>query len=270
MLTRGGQRSPLQAVTDAELAFARMALERNTRDAFATFMAEDGVLFRPTATNARAWIRDNKEWGLKGLLTWYPSVAGVSAAGDLGYTTGPWEFRQERSMEAAPVGYGYFVSVWRLQADGSWRNEVDLGTSNPAPTARVPVFDAAGVASPAASTGRVDVPAAKAAVVARDAELAAAAGKGYERFVDAHSRVHREGRYPAEGAAAAIAAKADDGAVTYSSGGSGVAKSGDLGYVYGTYERTGPEKGNFLRIWRKGADGVWRIAIDVQYPVPTT
>ena len=45
-----------------------------------------------------------------------------------------------------------------------------------------------------------------------------------------------------------------------------MAKSGDLGYVYGTYERAGKEKGSFLRIWRKGAGGDWLLVLDVQTP----
>ena len=69
------------------------------------------------------------------------------------------------------------------------------------------------------------------------------------------------------GRGGAAAAKGDDGAVVYAPVAAGVAKSGDLGYVYGSYERGEKEKGNFLRIWRTGADGVWRLVLDVQYPV---
>jgi ketosteroid isomerase-like protein len=269
VFTRGGQKTPLEGVVDAENAFARMSLDKNVRESFMTYMAEDGVLFRPTATNARAWIRANPEWGLKGLLTWYPSVAGVSSAGDLGYTTGPWEFRPERKLETAPVAWGYFVSVWRLQPDGTWRNEVDLGTSNPQPASAVPPFDASHAPAAPARQGAVDVGAEKAAVAARDAELVKSGGRDYGRFVEEGARLHRENTMPAVGKVAAVALKEADGAVAYTPVGSGVAKSGDLGYVYGTYERPGPEKGNFLRIWRKGADATWRIVIDVHNPTGT-
>jgi ketosteroid isomerase-like protein len=270
VMGRGGQKSPLETLTDAENAFARMALEKNTREAFLTYMAGDGMLFRPAAVNAREWILGNAQWGLKGLLTWYPSVAGVSAAGDLGYTTGPWEFRPERSLDARPVAHGYFVSVWRMQSDGTWRNEVDLGTSNNAPGRPDPPFDAARAAAPSGKGEAADVAAAKAAVAARDAKLvesvAAEGVKAYERFLDADARVHREGRVPAAGRSAAAVAKTEDGATTYVPGASGVAKSGDLGYVYGTYERAGKEKGSFLRIWRKSAGGDWLLVLDVQTP----
>jgi Domain of unknown function (DUF4440) len=55
--------------------------------------------------------------------------------------------------------------------------------------------------------------------------------------------------------------------------GNGISNSGDLGYVYGTYEtRTADAEknitgqGNFLRIWRKRG-GVWQIVLDVASPL---
>ena len=49
-----------------------------------------------------------------------------------------------------------------------------------------------------------------------------------------------------------------------------VAKSGDLGYLYGTYETTatGPDgkpitdKGKMVEIWKKQADGSWKCIVD--------
>ena len=49
-----------------------------------------------------------------------------------------------------------------------------------------------------------------------------------------------------------------------------VAKSGDLGYLYGTYDLTvtGPDgkpitdKGKMLEIWKKQADGSWKCVVD--------
>jgi Ketosteroid isomerase homolog len=50
-----------------------------------------------------------------------------------------------------------------------------------------------------------------------------------------------------------------------------VAKSGELGYLYGTYELTmkdpkgGPpehDKGKLVEIWKKQADGKWKCIVD--------
>ena len=50
-----------------------------------------------------------------------------------------------------------------------------------------------------------------------------------------------------------------------------VAKSGELGYTWGTYSLTymdqnGEEQksyGKYLNIWKKQADGNWKVAIDI-------
>src|SRR5436305_2394785 len=57
--------------------------------------------------------------------------------GDMGYTTGPWEYRP-KSMEDKPVAFGYFVTIWKRQSDGTWKAFLDLGTQNPEPQTPAP------------------------------------------------------------------------------------------------------------------------------------
>lgn len=55
-----------------------------------------------------------------------------------------------------------------------------------------------------------------------------------------------------------------------------VARSGDLGYTWGTYvltrTRDGKEvsrrTGKYLTIWRRGTDGTWRVVADIGSPDP--
>jgi ketosteroid isomerase-like protein len=55
----------------------------------------------------------------------------------------------------------------------------------------------------------------------------------------------------------------------------GAARSGDLGYVYGTYElkreageREPTEVGNYVHVWKREAGGDWRVVLDITNPVP--
>jgi ketosteroid isomerase-like protein len=56
-----------------------------------------------------------------------------------------------------------------------------------------------------------------------------------------------------------------------------VAESGDLGYTLGRYEsrRIGPdgqqvrETGSYLTVWKRGADGSWKVALDIGSPDPS-
>ena len=77
------EKSALQSMVDTELAFARMAKEQATRPAFMAFIAEDGILFRPRAVKGKQWMIDHPvpPSDKKPLLSWYPAIAGIAAAG---------------------------------------------------------------------------------------------------------------------------------------------------------------------------------------------
>ena len=49
--------SALQSLVDTERAFARTSEDKGTREAFLSFIAEDGILFRPAAVNGKAGTR---------------------------------------------------------------------------------------------------------------------------------------------------------------------------------------------------------------------
>lgn len=67
-------------------------------------------------------------------FTWAPTRAEVSSAGDLGYTVGNYHriFRGPDGVEMESTGT--YVSIWRRQADGSWKVEMDLGNPITPPT----------------------------------------------------------------------------------------------------------------------------------------
>jgi hypothetical protein len=83
--------SALQEMVKTEQAFSKMGEEKNTRDAFLAFIADDGLLFRPGAVNGKKWLLEHPAppTDKKPLLAWQPSFAGMSASGDMGFTTGP-------------------------------------------------------------------------------------------------------------------------------------------------------------------------------------
>ena len=77
----------------------------------------------------------------------------MARAGDLGYTTGPWEFKAD-IHDAKSVAWGHFLTVWKRQPDGSWKFAIDLGISNPQPAqAEAPWQLAQGYKTPKAMKG---------------------------------------------------------------------------------------------------------------------
>src|SRR5271156_5435240 len=66
-------------------------------------------------------------------LTWSPVGADISAAGDLGYTYGTFEFRSKDKDGKVVVDHGKYTSIWKKQKDGSWKVVLDMGNANSQP-----------------------------------------------------------------------------------------------------------------------------------------
>jgi ketosteroid isomerase-like protein len=66
-------------------------------------------------------------------LTWTPVGADISISGDLGYTYGNYEFHSKDKDGKATIEYGKYTSIWKKQADGSWKVVLDMGNASPAP-----------------------------------------------------------------------------------------------------------------------------------------
>lgn len=113
---------------DAERAFAAKAKVDGQWTAFRAFAADDAILFVPQAEKAQAWLKDRKDPPTA--LSWSPSRSWLSCDGRTGYNTGPWSSPGGKAV-------GYFSTLWRKQADGSWKWLIDHGDVLPAPIAAV-------------------------------------------------------------------------------------------------------------------------------------
>jgi len=260
--------SALQEMVKTEQAFSKMAEEKNTREAFLAFIADDGLLFRPGAVNGKKWLLEHPApptGDKKPLLAWQPAYAGMAASGDMGFTTGPWEAKADIKDEK-PQGHGHFVTVWKKQPDGTWKFVVDLGISHPesggpqtlwtpTETSRKEKFESV---PPAVALKSLEV---------RDQAYAVAASthgqvKAFTDYASRDVRLYRANHLPFIGREASAAALAKTaGQVNWSLLGGDVSQAGDLGYTHGTYE-AGGERGSYVRIWRK-ENGQWRIVMDV-------
>ncbi len=69
-------------------------------------------------------------------LRWKPTRAQILISGDLGFTTGRYERRAKDDQGKEAVEHGTYVTVWRKQADGSWKIILDTGSPDPAKPAK--------------------------------------------------------------------------------------------------------------------------------------
>ena len=100
----------LQSLVNAENGFAMASRNSDTRSAFLSNLAGDGIVFSKGSP-----VNGKELWGKRdpnnSLLFWWPVYADISAAGDFGYTTGPFEWSKSRSDTA--TAFGYYSSVWK-------------------------------------------------------------------------------------------------------------------------------------------------------------
>jgi ketosteroid isomerase-like protein len=274
---KNNQINDLKSMVETERAFSRTAEEKGIRESFAAFIADDGILFRPTPVFGKKWMQEHPlpASPARPLLSWQPIFAAVSRAGDLGYTTGPWQFKND-IKDAKPSAFGNFMTVWKKQTDGSWKFALDLGISNPEPKLPAAMWSAP-ISNQTGEFKRVNQETERAALLRVDREFSKASAEegarpGFLLVAASDVRLFRNDKYPFVGRMAAADALAPLLAEwTWTPSFADVSISGDLGYSYGIYElkKTGvvSEKGNYARVWKK-VNGAWKLVIDVADPLP--
>jgi len=272
--TEGGPRvAALQEMIENEKKFFEMGQEQGTRAAFLHFLAEDGIIFQPGPVNGKQTWSKRPDKGIS--LTWKPVFGTMARSADLGYTTGPAEWRKNKE-DAKPFGYGQFISIWRKQKDGNWKVALDVGSEVPGPP-KVEE-DAVPESWPTETEPDAKPDATAAQKALREAgNLFAAAAKadstiGLTEASEPNVRVLREGVYPAVGKyPAQLMLSVRRGQLTLERMGGGMSEAGDLAYSYGKYrlaKSESPERGHYLQIWRTDGEGAWKIALDYQAPLP--
>jgi ketosteroid isomerase-like protein len=265
------------AVVEAERAFARAAATKGTREAFLEFLADDGIIFQPGPVNGKQFWRERAPG--KGLLSWQPVFADVSRAGDLGYTTGPFEFRPNGAGDK-PVAWGQYFTIWKKQPDNTWKAVLDRGTGNPQPSSPAAALQFPKDERDAILSESIDPAAGRELLRELESQFSRAlSSQGMEKAFQSRladdARLFREDSFPAVGKRAAIALLVTKrGVLTWKSTAADISRSGDLGYTYGAYEFKGEnaadklERGNYVRVWKKEMGSKWKVVIDILSPVP--
>jgi ketosteroid isomerase-like protein len=266
----------LASLVEAERAFARTSVEKGVREAFIAFFADDGINFQPHPTKTKEAFRQRPAPAnpLAATLNWEPIYADVSASGDLGYTTGPYS-RKDNSPQPQPTRYGFYFSIWKKQADGSWKVALDCGIQTPKEFPQPHTLVAARQIRLKQSSGKVNHDAERSTLMELDRQfLKAAQTSGLVKAVlstfSDDARLHRNGVFPLIGKPSIRAYLSEKNlTATWEPMKSDVATSGDLGYTYGSYEvkeKEAVEKGYYVRVWKRQASGEWKVVLDTTNP----
>ncbi|MBA2242816.1 MAG: nuclear transport factor 2 family protein [Chthoniobacterales bacterium] len=184
-------------MVEGEGNFFQASQEHGTRAAFLQFLAEEAIVFQPRPVNGREAWRKRPEKGIA--LSWKPLFAAMARSADLGYTTGPAEWRKAKEDEK-PFGYSQFVSIWRKQKDRSWKVALDVGSEVPGPPKadETPQLEFSFGPTPVATNGSQISP-SKELHEAESKFAAAAQADSAAALLAASSaavRVHRENAFP--------------------------------------------------------------------------
>ena len=125
-------------VAAMEDAFCAMAQEKGLLAAFTHFAAPDVAFIDTDPRKFRGLdaVRERMGTDQPGVkLTWSASFTDVSEDGTLGYNYGRFESRRPGPDGNEVVRGGFFLTIWKRQADGSWRYVMDTGAPDrpPAP-----------------------------------------------------------------------------------------------------------------------------------------
>lgn len=254
----------LNAVIQAERDFSKMSVEKGRREAFLTYLAEDSIVFLPAPSPGKSAA---DKMPSHGELSWYPVYADIAVSGDIGYTTGPWKFRDETNPDN--VGYGEFNSIWKKQPDGKWKNVCDFGIDHPASSKPVTDFQSASLKRRTLANSALD-PSLRSALLNLDRQFSQmSVEKGtpttYLLILTPDARLFRIGMLPFVGTKEIESYFSQNPTQQqWEPAYSDVSTAGDLGYTYGSITAEGTaDKSYYMRIWKKQPDGAWKVVLDV-------
>ena len=112
---------------NADREFSKMSEEKGMKTAFIEFLDSNGVLLRPkrlpiAGADAIDYLIQQNDTDYT--LTWEPRNGNIAKSGELGYTYGIYALRPSKKDT---VIYGTYVSIWKKQADGTWKYILDSG-----------------------------------------------------------------------------------------------------------------------------------------------
>ena len=268
LFTAFAQNDALDDMVRTERRFAARALVVGWKQAFLEYFADSASGFDDDhVAPAKELFRKIPDPPKDLRLIWEPRYGDIASSGDLGYLTGPVR-RTNPAVDGGRPRHSIYASVWKRQADRSFRVVMDMGVPTPAAVMFPPGFTRAPQMPRYARATTVE--SAVKSLRDTDAALTNASRQGQSDAYRGHlaegARFHRPDMMPIIGEQAIVAWLASQ--PRYASGESTFADTsmaGDLGYTYGTYALNGSQAahGFYVRVWSRGRDGVWRVALDV-------
>ncbi|MFD2569266.1 DUF4440 domain-containing protein [Spirosoma soli] len=252
--------APFDTMISTERSFASQALHVGNKQAFLTFMADSAIMYnKGQLTYAKPVWQQRPEWTDK--LHWGPAFADISQAGDMGFTTGPWYIENDNKR----AGEGSFLTIWKRQPDGHYKFLFDLGIDYTKADQSIPnQVERAVVATQRTAAIPKTILEADQQFAGR--LLTDGTAKAYASHLSQDAYLFRPNRIPMRGPTIHTYLTTES-PLRYQAERSEVAESGDLAYVYGSFQSDNDvkQKGVYIRIWKNETNNGWRIVAELLY-----
>jgi ketosteroid isomerase-like protein len=115
----------IEEIQLAEKDFQKMTVEKGIKEAFGFYADSNAVMKRENDTLIFGREAARKYYSspsyTNALVTWAPDFTEASEDGSLGYTYGKYIWQIRDTTGTTTEFKGVFHTVWRKQADGSWK-----------------------------------------------------------------------------------------------------------------------------------------------------
>jgi ketosteroid isomerase-like protein len=109
----------------------------NSADGWLSFYTDDAIMMPPGENVCKD--KASRAASIKAMfamnavsMRFQATKTEVSKSGDLGYSTGPYQFSYKDGTGKELHETGKFCETWKKQADGSWKCIVDIWNADPA------------------------------------------------------------------------------------------------------------------------------------------
>ncbi|MGI4749358.1 MAG: hypothetical protein ACRYFB_01890 [Janthinobacterium lividum] len=257
-----------KTVLEAEKDYNKAVSQKGIREGSLSMMDADAMVFKPEPVLAKTYY-DGKE-KIAGKLTVTPSMARISANGDLAFTAGSYVIKNNTD----DADYGEYLSIWRADLSGKLKIIFNIDMQHPE-IKETPIVDFKEPAVAASHVINKDPFTGRNIIITTDklfnSSLNFSTISAYKEFLTLDGRYFFPGFEPVIGQDKILQFIGNQAiSIEALNTGAGRAASSDLAYSYGKATIKKGEitnKYNYIRIWEPDNAHKWNILAEIFSPI---
>lgn len=266
-LAKAQKTAQTKTVLEAEKDYNRAVSQKGIREGSLSTMDADAMVFKPEAVLAKTYYSSSNT--NPGKLTVTPTMARISANGDLAFTAGSYTLKTSND----DVNYGEYLSIWRPDLSGKLKMIFNIDMQHPE-TKETPIVDFKEPIIAASRTINKDPFTGKNIIITTDklfnSSLNFSSVSAYKEFLTLDGRYFFPGFEPIIGQDKILQFVSNQAiSIEALNTGAGRAASSDLAYSYGKATIKKGEmtnKYNYIRIWEPDNAHKWNILVEIFSP----